>query len=157
MLPRPSTARVNKTKLPPAASTNELMKQLLLLILLPASYSASCQTTKPAVANPVTLSVAQAAKIEDSLRVLPLVRQEAQQWHLAATAYRHAADSLQRATSAQHDAAQAYQQSLMDQQRLLASETAAKTEWRSKARKRGVLNGLLVALSGVLLGLAVTR
>lgn len=105
----------------------------------------------------MTLTVAQAAKIEDSLRVLPMVRQEARQWQLAATSFQHAADSLRRTGSFQQDAARSYQQSLNDQQRLLTSETATATEWRSKARKRGVVNVLLVTLSGVLAFLAVTR
>ncbi len=101
--------------------------------------------------------MAQAAKIEDSLRVLPLVRQEAQQWQQAATTFQHAADSLRRAGGLQQDAALSYQKSLSDQQRLLTSETAATTEWRSKARKRGVVNVLLITLSGVLAVLALTH
>lgn len=98
----------------------------------------------------------QAAKIEDSLRVLPLVRQEAQQWHLASTAFQHAADSLQRALGLQRDVSQSYQKSLGDQQRLLTSATAEKTEWRSKAQKRGLINVLLVVVSGLLVVLAAT-
>ena len=89
--------------------------------------------------------------------MLPIVRQEAQQWRLASGNYQHAADSLKRALSLQRDAGQSYQKSLSDQQQLLTSATAEKTEWRSKARKRGVINILLVALSGVFLVLAVAN
>ncbi|RTQ50305.1 hypothetical protein EJV47_11820 [Hymenobacter gummosus] len=128
----------------PSASTAAAASALLLTLLLTSS-SANCQTTKS-----VTLSVAQAAKIEDSLRVLPVVRQEARQWRLAAGAYRRSADSLQRAAALQQDVGRSYQKSLSDQQQLLTSETAEKTEWRSKARKRGVIIALLVGLSAVL-------
>ncbi|TGE24337.1 hypothetical protein E5K00_03735 [Hymenobacter aquaticus] len=132
------------------------MKQLLLPTLLLLSFSASSQAIKPAPKT-VTLSVTQAAKIEDSLRVLPLLRQEARQWRLAAADYQGAADSLQRAGRLQQDAARSYQKSLDDQQRLLASETAEKTLWQGKARKRGLLNGLLIALSSGLVLLAAVR
>ncbi|GGF04266.1 hypothetical protein [Hymenobacter cavernae] len=128
------------------------MKNALLLILLLGTFSSFSQSTKT-----VTISATQAAKIEDSLRVLPVVRQEAQQWRLASGSYQHAADSLTRALSLQRDAGQSYQKSLTDQQKLLTSETAEKTEWRSKARKRGVINVLLVALSGVLVVLTISN
>ena len=85
------------------------------------------------------------------------MRREAQQWRLGATSYQQAADSLRRALALQRDAGLSYQKSLSDQQQLLTSQTAAATEWRSKARKRGVVNVLLVALSGVLAFLAITR
>lgn len=119
-----------------------------------SAFSSYSQTIS---SKAITLSVQQAAKIQDSLRVLPTVRQEANAWHQASTLYKGAADSLQRALSAQQNIGRSYQQSLADQQKLLTSATAEATEWRSKARKRGVVNVLLVALAGGLLVLAITH
>ena len=129
------------------------MKRLLLLLTLGlSSFSGHSQTTKA-----LTISTQQAAKIEDSLRVLPLVRREARQWQMASGAYQQAADSLRRALRLQQGMGQSYQQSLADQTRLTTSATAEATEWRSKARKRGVINLLLTGAIGALAYLAIAN
>ena len=129
------------------------MKHLLLLLAVALlARQGAAQVTQS-----VTLPAREATKIYDSLRVLPLVRQEAHRWQAASGAYRQAADSLRQALAAQQAASQTYQRSLTDQARLTTSATADATQWRSKARKRGVVNGLLAGAVGVLAYLAITR
>jgi hypothetical protein len=119
------------------------MRNLLLLILLLSGYNASCQATKT-----VCLSVPQAAKIQDSLRVLPVVRDEALAWRKASGFYQRAADSLSRANSLNLDAVRASQRSFQSQVLLTQNETAKAEGWKQKARRRGLLNWIGLALAG---------
>lgn len=89
--------------------------------------------------------------------MLPLVRREASQWRAASGTYRQAADSLRRALALRQGLEQSYQLSLADQSRLTTSATADATEWRSKARKRGVVNILLTSAIGALAYLAIAH
>ncbi len=90
----------------------------------------------------------QAAKIADSLAVLPLVRQEASYWQAASSHFQTAADSLRAADAAHYRAYLAVRAALGDQLLLTANETAKVESWRHRARKRGVLNYALLALLG---------
>jgi hypothetical protein len=109
--------------------------------LLLAGFNASSQPTE----GQVCLSVPQAAKIQDSLRVLPVVRQEAAAWHTSSRYFQQSADSLRRANALNLDAARASQAAFTGQRALTANETAKASAWEQKARRRGWLNYLLAA------------
>lgn len=111
----------------------------MLLLTLLATTPVFSQLTK------VCIPTRQAAKIADSLAVLPQVRQEAAAWQVAAIGYRTAADSL-RAADQRHRAA--YQSERVATQALtglLGNAEAVGAGWKAKARKRGLLNALLLA------------
>lgn len=129
------------------------MKPLVLLLAMELPALAGAAQAPKAI----TLPAREAAKIYDSLRVLPFVRQEARLLRAAGAAYRQAADSLQHAFADQQRASQECQLRLAEQKRLIDSDAAAVVKWRSKARKRGVLNGLLAASAGVLFYFSITR
>lgn len=77
--------------------------------------------------------------------MLPVVRAEATAWQAAAVGYRSALDSM---TTADTHHRAAYQQEQIATARLgvlLSSSEAVGAEWKGKARKRGLLNGLLLA------------
>ncbi|MGI4742610.1 MAG: hypothetical protein ACRYG7_46220 [Janthinobacterium lividum] len=114
---------------------------LIGLLLLPAASLAQ----RPL---PVGLSVAQAAKICDSLAVLPLVRQEAAAWHRSAAHFQSAADSLGQADVLHLRAFQAEKRALQAQAGLLREESARAAQWKHRARRRGLLNYVLLALAG---------
>jgi hypothetical protein len=111
-------------------------KALLPSLLWLTPSLAFSQTTK------VCIPTMQAAKIADSLAVLPLVRREANAWKAAA-------DSAQAASQARARANQALRSALQGQQALTANETASVELWRHRARKRGLLTYLLL---GALVG-----
>jgi hypothetical protein len=92
--------------------------------------------------------VAQAAKVRDSLTVLPLVRLEAAAWRAAAVGYRSAHDSLRRADAGHRAAYQSEQQATAGLGNLLANSETVADAWKGKARKRGLLNALLLAALG---------
>jgi hypothetical protein len=92
--------------------------------------------------------VPQAAKIQDSLRVLPLVRQEAGAWRKSSYYYRGAADSLSRSNSLNLDAVRASQRAFAEQVLLTQNETAKAEGWKQKARRRGLLNWIGLAVAG---------
>jgi hypothetical protein len=92
----------------------------------------------------------QAAKIADSLAVLPLVRREACAWQRAAGHFQSASDSLRVAYVARSAAYQTLRGAMLDQQLLTANETAKAIGWQQRARRRGWLNCLLLgALASV--------
>ena len=90
----------------------------------------------------------QAARIADSLSVLPMVRKEAAAWQQAAGHFQSASDSLRVAYVARGQAYQKIRGALLDQQLLTANETAKAIQWEHRARKRGWLNYLLLAALG---------
>lgn len=116
---------------------------LLLLIALLLGYNANCQSTKQ-----VCLTVPQAAKIQDSLRVLPLVRQEAGAWRQSSYYYKTAADSLRRANYLNLSAVRASQSAFAGQLLLTQNEAAKAEGWKQKARRRGLLNWIGLAIAG---------
>jgi ferric-dicitrate binding protein FerR (iron transport regulator) len=73
--------------------------------------------------------------------VLPLVRREALLWKAAT-------DSLRTADAAHYRAFQSVRGALQDERLVTANETAKAEAWRGRARKRGLLNYLLLALVG---------
>ncbi len=92
----------------------------------------------------------QAARIADSLAVLPLVRREAQAWQQAAGHFQTAGDSLRVAYVARGQAYQQLRGALFDQRLLTANETAKAIGWQQRAQRRGWLNCLLLgALASV--------
>jgi hypothetical protein len=94
------------------------------------------------------MPVAQAAKVADSLRVLPLVRDEALAWRKSSGFFQRAADSLWRANDLNLSAVRSSQRAF-EGQRLLTQNEAAKAEaWKQKARRRGLFNWLGLALAG---------
>lgn len=116
---------------------------MLLLPLLLIAFSAYSQPTRQ-----VCIPTVQAAKIADSLAVLPAVRREASAWQAAAGHFQTAADSLRAADAAHYRAFQAVRGALQDQRLLTANETASAELWRHRARKRGLLTYALLALLG---------
>ena len=103
-------------------------------------------TRSPAFCQPiekVCLKVEQAARINDSLRVIPLLRR-------AVVGYRTAADSLRTADARHRAAYQSEQVATATLGVLLANSETVAANWKAKARKRGLLNALLLAgLSGL--------
>jgi hypothetical protein len=96
----------------------------------------------------VCIPAAQAAKIADSLTVLPLVRREAGAWQQAAGHFQSASDSLRVAYVERGHAYQKVRGALLDQQLLTANETAKAVGWQQLAQRRGWLNcGLAVLLA----------
>ena len=73
--------------------------------------------------------MAQRQRLADSLATLPLVRQAAWQYRLSAEDYRAA---------------------VLTQRELTTDARAQATNWKARARKRGLLNYLLLALVGSL-------
>ncbi len=92
----------------------------------------------------------QAAKIADSLAVLPLVRREASAWQRAAWHFQTAGDSLRVAYVARGAAYQKLRGAMLDQQLLTTNEVAKAEGWRKRAQRRGLLNYLLLAAAGYL-------
>lgn len=116
---------------------------LILLLLLTASRASSQPTS-------VCLTVRQAAKINDSLRVLPFLRRENDTLRVAMGQYRHSADSA--TAAAQHHERAYLGKSLAYevQSELLASAKLDTDHWRSLARRRGFVNWLFTtATAGV--------
>ena len=113
---------------------------LTLPLLLSIASNAFSQPTKQ-----VCIPAVQAAKIADSLTVLPLVRREASAWQQAAGHFQSAGDSLRVAYVARGQAYQKLRGAMLDQQLLTANETAKAEGWRQCARRRGLLNYLLAA------------
>jgi hypothetical protein len=95
------------------------------------------------------MPVAQAAKVRDSLAVLPKVRREARHWRTAATNYRYAADTAQAAYVRQASATIGMQLALREETVASARYEAKAKEWKEKARRRGFWNW--VAVVGVAL------
>ncbi len=122
------------------------MRNLLLwlAILLPLTYNAHSQSTSAQVC----LSVPQAAKIQDSLKVLPVVRKEAAAWQTSSRFYQQAADSLYKASELNLSAVRAAERAFEGQQLLTQNEFAKANAWKRKARRRGLLNWIGAALVG---------
>ena len=116
----------------------------LLLIALP--FSAFSQTTKPAPT--VCLPLATAAKVRDSLTVLPLVRKEASQWRKAATTYKLAADTARTAYLKQAQATANLQVALREETIDAARYQVSAKSWKAKARRRSFWNWLAAAAVG---------
>jgi len=111
---------------------------LLLLILLPfASFSQTISGGK------VCFTPAEAAQVADSLKVLPLVRAEAAQWHQASGYFQRQAAGTATA--------------LQDERHLTAIANERAGNYQRKARRRGLLNWLFLAVAGGVTALAVTR
>ncbi len=92
--------------------------------------------------------MAQAAKIADSLAVLPVVRKEAAAWQTSSRFYQQAADSLYKSSELNLSAVRAAERAFEGQQLLTQNEFAQKLEWQRKARRRGLVSALLAALLG---------
>lgn len=99
--------------------------------------------------------MAQAAKVRDSLRVLPVVRREAGSWRKAAGQYRAAADTAQAAYFWQSRSLVGMQVALREEKGRTMQEHERANSWKVKARRRGFLNWLTVAVVVLVSGLAV--
>jgi TPR repeat protein len=98
---------------------------------------------------------AQAAKVRDSLRVLPIVRREAGALRKAASQYRAAADTAQAAYFWQSRSLASVQVALREEKGRTVQEHEQANNWKAKARRRGFLNWLTVVTVVVVTGLAV--
>jgi hypothetical protein len=94
--------------------------------------------------------VPQAAKIQDSLKVLPVVRREAAAWQTSSRFYQQAADSLYKSSELNLSAVRAAERAFEGQQLLTQNEFAQKIGWQKKAKKRGVLNAILATLAAAI-------
>ncbi|QKG57002.1 hypothetical protein GKZ68_10410 [Hymenobacter sp. BRD128] len=123
------------------------MRRFLLALALPllTTFSASSQNT---ATRPVCIPSVQAARIADSLAVLPLVRREASAWQGSASQFAQSARTYRAADSLHYHAFQQVRGALQDERLLTANETAKMDTWRHRARKRGLLNYLLTAALG---------
>jgi hypothetical protein len=98
-----------------------------------------------------------AAKINDSLRVLPLVRKETRSLRKAVAGYRSAADSAHASYLAQVQASINTQLALREQKIETTRARVDAKEWKGKAQRRGWLNWLLALGAAVGAGFAATR
>ena len=80
--------------------------------------------------------------------MLPVVRQEAAAWHSSSRYFQQSSDSLRRANALNLDAVRATQAAFEGQQLLTQNEFAKANAWEQKARRRGLLNWLGLALAG---------
>lgn len=117
-------------------------RHLPLLIIL-------CFKAQIAFSQGIDLSPAQRIRIADSLRVLPLVRQEANAWR---TAYMQCDSASQTKSSASASLAQAYR-ACLDAEQARSTQAAANADlaklWERKAKARGwKLAGLLALFAG---------
>ncbi len=95
----------------------------------------------------VCIDAPHAQRIADSLRVLPLVRREAQLWHQAADSTKQEADALGRASILNLDAKRAAEQAEKGERTLRLSESAKLAAYRQKAHRRAFTTYLFLALS----------
>jgi hypothetical protein len=116
------------------------MKWLLLPLLILAPYAGFSQTFS---SGKLCFTPAEAARVADSLKVLPVVRAEAMQWQQASAAYLRQAASTRAALSDER------------QHNVLAEARAA--DYKKKAHRRGLLNWLFLAVAGGVGCLAITR
>lgn len=92
----------------------------------------------------------QAAKVRDSLRVLPKVRKEAKAWRTAATNYRTSADTAQAAYFRELSATANTRLALREQKiETVRYEVSAK-QWKEKAQRRGFWNWAAAAAVALL-------
>lgn len=91
----------------------------------------------------VCFTPSEAAQVADSLKVLPLVRAEAAQWHQASGYFQRQAAGTATA--------------LQDERHLTAIANERASDYQRKARRRGLLNWLFLAVAGGITALAVTR
>jgi hypothetical protein len=132
------------------------MSKLRLLLLIALPWPAFSQTLPaPGPSNTICLPLATAAKVRDSLAVLPLVRKEAGQLRIAAGRYKLAADTAFGSYLKQVSATANVQLALREQKVEMARfETDAK-KWKGKAQRRGWLNWLAGAVvTGLSIGFA---
>jgi hypothetical protein len=131
------------------------MSKLKLLLLIALPFSAFSQAIKPVppLGATVCMPVAQAAKVRDSLNVLPLVRKEAKAWSVSAGRYKQAADTSFAAYLKQVSATSNTRLALREQQIETARQESKANEWKGKARRRGFWNWLAgAAVVGLTLG-----
>jgi hypothetical protein len=93
------------------------------------------------------MPVAQAAKVRDSLTVLPKVRREARSWRTAATNYRTAADTAHAAYLRQASAMANTRLALREQKIETVRQEVKAKEWKGKARRRGFWNWAVAAVA----------
>lgn len=128
------------------------MKNYLLLILLLVSATSIAQSLpgKPLGSVPAVpcLTLNQRVRLGDSLAMLPRVRR-------AAREYRTAADTATKAANVARYSARNFSNALVAQQRLTTDASAQATSWKSKARRRGLLNWLFIAAAGGLTYLSI--
>ncbi len=107
----------------------------------------------PGPSNTICLTLPVAAKVRDSLNVLPLVRKEARNWHYAAGRYKVAADTAFAAYLKQVQASGFVRLALREQKiETVRVEVEAK-EWKAKAQRRGFWNWLAgAAVLGITAG-----
>ncbi|TVT39645.1 hypothetical protein FNT36_18565 [Hymenobacter setariae] len=115
------------------------MSKLKLLLLTALPFSAFSQAIKliPPPGPTVCMPVAQAAKVRDSLTVLPKVRREARTWRKAATSYRTAADTAQAAYVRQVAATANVQLALREETIEATRYEVSAKKWKGKAQRRG--------------------
>ena len=138
-----------------------MFKLLALAILLPCAAFSQTIPIKPTSArldgNTVCLTLPVAAKVRDSLTVLPLVRKEAYQWRKAASRYQLAADTARAAYLRQAQATANVQVALREETIDAARYQVSAKSWKAKARRRSFWNWLAAAaVGGLTLGF-VTR
>ncbi len=100
---------------------------------------------------------AQAALIEDSLRLLPIVRLEAQAWRESSRKFQASADSARRADGLHKDALKQELTHSSLQLLQLESVEADAANWKHKAKRANLLNFLLEAAAAALVGIAITH
>jgi len=108
----------------------------------------------PGPSNTVCLPLATAAKVRDSLTVLPLVRKEAYQQHVAAGRYKLAADAAFDSYLKQVSATGNVQLALREQKVETARQESDAKKWKRKAKSRSVW-GWVKAIGGVALGVFI--
>jgi hypothetical protein len=135
------------------------MSKLSLLLLTALPYSAFSQAIKliPPSGPTVCMPVAQAAKVRDSLTVLPKVRREARSWRVSATNYRTAADTAQAAYLRQASAMANTRLALREQRIETVRQELNAKEWKAKARRRGFLNWLVAVSAAGLTLVTITH
>jgi hypothetical protein len=132
------------------------MSKLRLLLLIALPWPAFSQNLPaPGPSNTICLTLPVAAKVRDSLRVLPLVRKEARQSRIAAGRYKTAADTSFAAYLKQVQANGNTRLALREQKVETARYEVAAKKWKGKAQRRGFWNWLAAAaVGGLTLGFA---
>jgi hypothetical protein len=98
-----------------------------------------------------------AAKVRDSLAVLPLARKEVRSLRTAVTNYRQAADTARAAYYKEVQSGLNVRVALREQKVETARYEGYAKEWKGKAQRRGWLNWLLALGAAAGAGFAASR
>ncbi|TDN39284.1 hypothetical protein E4631_15570 [Hymenobacter sp. UV11] len=101
--------------------------------------------------------MAQAAKVRDSLRMLPVVRREAAAYASAARRYRASADTAQAAYFWQTRSLNGVQHALWEQKAETTRQEVMVKQWKGKARRRGFWNWVTVVSVAALVGVFISH